>query len=125
MAKSYLQKLRDPRWREKRLEILERAEYSCENCQSEERLCVHHNQYEYGLDPWDYDSDYLVCLCRDCHQEAELVRQMFKFLIAQVPFWKCYPAIKELVFASNQLENEKLVDDIYDIFKENIFLEQK
>jgi len=68
--KSYLEKLKDPRWQKKRLKIFERDEWSCQNCASEEKtLCVHHRYYLQGSDPWEYPDEALVTLCEECHKE--------------------------------------------------------
>lgn len=31
-------------------------------------LHVHHRYYDEGKDPWDYPSEALVTLCKDCHE---------------------------------------------------------
>lgn len=69
---AYQQKLLDPRWQRKRLEILNRASFKCEMCGSDsDTLHVHHGYYERGLDPWEYESDTLHCLCAGCHDMAQ------------------------------------------------------
>lgn len=69
--KSYWEKLRDPRWQKKRLEILNRARFRCERCgDNENELHVHHGYYERGFDPWDYENETLWCLCGYCHEEV-------------------------------------------------------
>lgn len=69
--KQYWQKLQDPRWQRKRLEILNRAEFCCEICgDSESQLQVHHGYYEKGKEPWEYEDDTLWCLCDGCHENA-------------------------------------------------------
>jgi len=66
----YAQKLKDPRWQRKRLEILNRDFFACMRCFSETKtLHVHHRLYNKSAEPWDYDNDVLVTLCEDCHQE--------------------------------------------------------
>ena len=68
---TYAEKLTDPRWQKKRLEILERDGWKCVACGDHKKtLHVHHGYYERGLDPWDYSSDTLWTLCVDCHDEA-------------------------------------------------------
>ncbi len=68
---SYFEKLKHPKWQEKRLRIMERAGFVCEWCGSaENELHVHHGYYE-RLDPWDYPDETLYCLCDKCHQEAQ------------------------------------------------------
>lgn len=65
---SYSEKLKDPRWQKKRLEIMERDSWTCQLCYAEDRpLHVHHKKYEYGKNPWDIDSAYLLTLCDNCH----------------------------------------------------------
>lgn len=66
---TYAEKLKDPRWQKKRLEIMERAGFKCEACgDSKETLHVHHGYYERGFDPWDYEDATLWCLCASCHE---------------------------------------------------------
>ena len=70
-SSAYAQKLKDPRWQRKRLEILDRDEYACQICgDTEETLHVHHKKYVWGNDPWDYDDDVFVTLCEECHGEV-------------------------------------------------------
>ena len=66
----YQQKLRDPRWQKKRLQILERDNWTCQKCtDTEATLVVHHRRYCGKTDPWDYDDYDLVTLCEPCHKE--------------------------------------------------------
>jgi hypothetical protein len=69
---TYSEKLRDPRWQKKRLQVMERDDFSCACCQSRTRtLNVHHTYYRKGAMPWDYPSGDLVTMCEDCHEELE------------------------------------------------------
>ncbi len=66
--KSYSDKLLDPRWQKKRLEILQRDDFCCQMCfDSENTLAVHHRYYWPNYEPWEYDNDAYVTLCRSCH----------------------------------------------------------
>jgi 5-methylcytosine-specific restriction endonuclease McrA len=67
---NYSEKLRDPRWQRKRLEIMNRDSFHCLCCNHSvsKPLNVHHLYYEKGFDPWEYDDDSLVTLCDDCHE---------------------------------------------------------
>lgn len=70
---TYSQKLRDPRWQRKRLEILQRDNWRCTACASEEKtLHVHHRFYISGRMPWEYLNSALLTLCEDCHEMADL-----------------------------------------------------
>lgn len=67
---AYAEKLKDPRWQKKRLEILSRDEFVCQSCFSDTKtLHVHHRRYLPGKEPWDIPNDLLVTLCEICHQE--------------------------------------------------------
>ena len=69
--KTYGDLLRDPKWRKKRLEILNRDEFTCRLCGDKETtLNVHHIKYAKG-NPWETDNIDLITLCEHCHKEIE------------------------------------------------------
>lgn len=69
---TYYEKLKDPRWQKKRLEVLERANFTCASCYDKDsELHIHHVYYEKGKDPWDYPSSHLWCLCKNCHESLQ------------------------------------------------------
>jgi hypothetical protein len=72
----YMKKLRDPRWQRKRLEIMQRDDFTCQHCfENGKTLHVHHTFYVSGRDPWDYPDNTLMTLCEDCHEnETEMGR---------------------------------------------------
>jgi hypothetical protein len=68
--KTYSDKLKDPRWQKKRLEIFERDGWECQVCGDKKAtLAVHHRDYVFGKEPWDYPNSSLVTLCEHCHEE--------------------------------------------------------
>lgn len=68
---TYAEKLKDPRWQKKRLEIMQRDKFKCTWCSDESNtLNVHHLRYINGNDPWEYDGHYLITLCEKCHEQA-------------------------------------------------------
>jgi 5-methylcytosine-specific restriction endonuclease McrA len=74
--KPYWEKLKDPRWQRKRLEIMERDKFACRHCRSTDNtLNVHHRIYGKGLAPWDYGDHILITLCEDCHNVAEAQKE--------------------------------------------------
>lgn len=74
MSKSYLEKLRDPRWQKKRLEILNRDEFTCLICgDKESSLQIHHLQY--NGEPWEAKSEHLQTLCEHCHENESKNRK--------------------------------------------------
>lgn len=65
---TYSEKLRDPRWQKKRLDILSRDNFTCQCCgDTETELNVHHKKYKKGKEPWDYPNNFLETLCKHCH----------------------------------------------------------
>jgi 5-methylcytosine-specific restriction endonuclease McrA len=65
---TYSEKLRDPRWQRKRLEILQRDNWACLSCGTKTKsLQVHHVAYR-KIEPWDYPDDLYQTLCEDCHK---------------------------------------------------------
>ena len=65
----YSDKLKDPRWQKKRLEILNRDDFTCQCCSNTKReLHVHHRKYKKNTNPWGYNNFDLTTLCTDCHE---------------------------------------------------------
>ena len=69
---TYSEKLRDPRWQRKRLEIMNRDCFRCQRCHTDTTtLNVHHRAYLKNRDPWDYQDHMLTTLCQPCHERTE------------------------------------------------------
>ena len=67
-TESYAELLKDPRWQKKRLEIMQRDNFTCQLCGDQERqMHVHHKYYLDGKRPWEYSNNVLVTLCENCH----------------------------------------------------------
>lgn len=72
---TYKEKLLDPRWQKKRLEVFDRDKFTCLMCKSDtDTLHVHHEKY--CKNPWDVDSEHLITLCFRCHEIAELCKKV-------------------------------------------------
>lgn len=68
---SYAEKLTDPRWQKKRLLVMERDEWECQDCgATDTTLHVHHCYYERG-GPWETDERALLTLCASCHDTRQ------------------------------------------------------
>lgn len=66
----YEELLKDPRWQRKRLEIMQRDNFTCQKCGCNDKpLNVHHLYYNKNKKPWEYDNSSLITLCEDCHRE--------------------------------------------------------
>lgn len=72
---TYKEQYLHPEWQKKRVEILNRDNFTCRYCEAKDiTLHVHHREYHEGKKVWEYDNSYLVTLCKECHKnyEAEL-----------------------------------------------------
>lgn len=66
---NYSEKLKDPRWQKKRLEVLERDGWKCRYCRASDKpLHVHHLVYLKNKDPWEINSGFLITFCEECHK---------------------------------------------------------
>jgi hypothetical protein len=76
---TYAEKLRDPRWQKKRLQIMDRDDYKCVICTERTKtLNVHHVKYITGKEPWDYDDSLLLTLCEECHEDISRDKKKIK-----------------------------------------------
>ncbi len=87
---TYRQKLQDPRWQKKRLEVMNRADWRCEWCGTDATsgrtrgLQVHHGWYGRDVEPWEYELEVLYCLCDGCHEAAETVLRVARCELARI-----------------------------------------
>lgn len=103
---TYAEKLKDPRWQKKRLEILERDDFSCRSCGSDAKeLHVHHLIYLKGKEPWEYKNEHLVTLCKKCHENENEFSKISQDKLIQMfvekgfigdSFWTLRLALKDL-----------------------------
>lgn len=102
---TYAEKLKNPKWQKKRLEVLQRDNFTCCLCSdAETTLHVHHKTYKKGVDVWDYPNDNFQTLCEDCH--------------ALVGFMKFYITIRVEKMGKN-IFNNKMFFLLYS-FPENV-----
>lgn len=82
---TYSEKLRDPRWQKRRLEIMDAAGFKCVECGAGDKtLNVHHKRYLSGHDPWDYYDIDLACLCDDCHKAEHEIRDVLALSLSMM-----------------------------------------
>jgi len=82
---NYSEKLKDPRWQKKRLEVLERDNWKCQNCGDEQSmLAVHHLYYEKGKEPWDYPLEAFKTLCELCHEDEHSSRKDYEGSLLEI-----------------------------------------
>lgn len=85
----YRKLLKDPRWQKKRLEILERDNFTCRDTgATDEELHVHHCWYARGA-PWETPNEYLLTLCASAHKFRQDLERRAKdalgLLMAKTP----------------------------------------
>ena len=117
---TYYEKLKDPRWQKKRLEVMSRAKFSCQVCGDKTRTQnVHHGYYEKGLEPWEYPLDTLWCLCEPCHKEAQVElanaqRAMARLHPSVVEYLdSVIPGLQDQIFGPQSVFHEMLSNNAY------------
>lgn len=105
---NYSEKLKDPRWQKKRLEILTRDKFTCTQCgDSKTTLHIHHSKYSSSGNPWDVDSCYLTTFCMHCHATVEYFKTQKEFTILGIKKVFCLNGvmvIQAYLFDNNILE---------------------
>jgi len=82
---TYAEKLKDPRWQKKRLEVMERDCFKCQICDDHtSTLQVHHKSYDFGKEPLDYELHNFTTLCIPCHELEELAKSKLKELVLRL-----------------------------------------
>lgn len=137
---NYSEKLKDPRWQKKRLEILQRDSWRCRFCcDNAATLHVHHIAYQVG-EPWDINNDLLITLCRSCHEsETENIKEATTNLIQELKEsgfmsmdffsistlfseskninWK-FPPMPDIIL--DAIDNKKFLDDAQEKYWEKL-----
>lgn len=105
---SYAQLLRHPKWQKKRLEIMQRDNFSCRFCfDTESTLNVHHDNYWPGHLPWEYPDNIFYTLCEACHvlcDNKDCPRHEFKeILVSRYCYGTLTMEAVDYLFARHQL----------------------
>ena len=105
---SYRDQLLHPNWQRRRLEMLDRASFTCQDCGgTEATLHVHHKQYFKGRMAWEYSNDELAVLCADCHKAQHADEELLQTMAAA----SYMPVIVSLVGGFNHI-NDNLEPDV-------------
>lgn len=73
---AYRLKLKDVRWINLRLKVLQRDQFKCTYCFSPENTQVHH--LVYIGEPWECPINFLVTLCDKCHEKESKERKLYE-----------------------------------------------
>ena len=78
MPNDYSKRLKDPRWQRKRLEVMERDNFTCRDTgATDEPLNVHHCWYAKG-GPWETPSEYMLTLTEGAHERRQELESHIK-----------------------------------------------
>jgi HNH endonuclease len=111
---NYSEKLKSPQWQKKRLEILQRDNFTCQLCSdTETELQVHH--LKYTGEPQDAPNEDLQTLCKHCHESESFVSKssdtlLFSFKEGNNYFGKLKSG--KLLLGSIDCENNMILSSI-------------
>lgn len=79
---TYKEKLKLPQWQKKRLEIMQRDNWTCRICRTtDDTLNVHHGYYDRMLEPWQYPDKSLYTICENCHNNTtQEMKDVYKII---------------------------------------------
>jgi len=110
---TYAEKLQDPRWQKKRLEILQRDNFRC-TCCGDDKATLHVHHVKYKGEPWEVDNSLLRTLCNVCHFAHEfykdtIIRKIVKTKFPSGDIW--------LIFSDNWtivsfVQNKEIIDNV-------------
>ncbi len=113
---NYTDQYKHPKWQKKRLEILERDNYTCRKCRErEDTLHVHHLIYFQNKNIWDYHDIQLITLCDECLNAFIFERRLIDIYISE--FGIHLNGISNLISSLKGLEDIHLLDLGYIITK--------
>lgn len=105
---SWSDQYKSPKWQKKRLEILNRDDFTCQNCgDTESTLHVHHKVYTPNTSVWDYADNYLITYCDGCHEMAHDVIDRLKFAVDDI---KLYSSIEVQDYTLRVIYNMQFMD---------------
>ena len=116
---NYSEKLKNPKWQKKRLEILQRDSFTCQLCSdTETELQVHH--LKYSEEPEDAPNEDLQTLCKYCHSLIEHLKDVLEpNEVVKVKKFR-----EKIILTSTKytfiytIKNNKIIDDFL-VFERN------
>jgi hypothetical protein len=102
----------NPGWQKRRLEIMQRDNWTCQRCyNTEEQLEVHHLVYRGKTKYQDYLDCELITLCRSCHQrETDNLDKAIQYFNYQIrTSGMLSDEIMELASVKRKKANERVI----------------
>jgi hypothetical protein len=123
MKMTYSEQLKRPEWQRRRLEVLNAANWECQQCNdNESMLHVHHKRYVKGRMAWDYVLGDFEALCETCHSEAHETKELIEEVLAGIPTLMWMDVASLLVGWAKGIVNDELSSRAYDAFSEEVGL---
>lgn len=86
---TYQDQLRDVEWQKKRLEVMQRDDWTCTRCgRVTGEMNVHHKRYRKGMPPWLSPLDELTTFCRNCHEVEHGLKRIGDVSASRLPMLK-------------------------------------
>jgi hypothetical protein len=105
---TYSEKLQDPRWQKKRLQIMSRDGFRCVKCDSETNtLTVHHFYYVTGRMPWEYPNGSMATMCRNCHFEGHKDSSTFPTFFNSWELSACYEIKRQIQMNQHEVDHDE------------------
>lgn len=118
-TKTYTEKLLDPRWQRKRLEVLSRDEFTCRHCRDKKStLHVHHLRYIKGRNPWEYETQELITLCETCHREIKQITDVIGLQLQDDVNVRAFLTLASLIQMGWGFEAGELLTDLRNSVKQ-------
>ncbi len=94
---TYSDKLKNPKWQRKRLEILKRDDFTCKYCGDKETE-LHVNHKSYNGSPWEVADSELETVCKHCHLLIHEIKtdiiKVYKYFYDDCNIW-CISVMKK------------------------------
>lgn len=119
---TYSDKLKDPRWQKKRLQVLDRDDFKCTLCgDKKETLHVHHKSYHKSGNPWDTELENLSSLCATCHNVFEKLKSTLIGEVVSIIKLPDNSANKKIIIVI-QLINEEYFPSIFSFTEDSVLI---
>jgi hypothetical protein len=102
---TYKEQLKDPRWQRLRLQILDAANWGCEDCGRRDlELHVHHCAYMPRRAAFEHKHDLLMALCYECHERRQRLEDTFRIELGRIT--------RHLPAAQLEAETWRIIKDV-------------
>lgn len=110
----YTEKLKDPKWIERKKEILARDNHTCQYCRKQDIILhVHHKYYKKDLTPWDYPDEALITLCEICHKtEHVMIEEIERKFFLACKFTFPSQCLQKLTKAIYKIDTEFSINEL-------------